>query len=201
MSKARGHPREQGAAKERSSRRRARVAADAKRLVALGKHMEAARRRAIERGRRRDEGGTCTVRRPRSERGRADASETPARAGPVRQAVWSPRRERRPQTAVRSRGLPRLRRRAGLRAAARAAVLGDARQLHRSLQHRCAGPRPAHRRRRADVVRAGGIRRHRRVHDGDPLHAVRAVAVAEPCDRPSRSQRCWRCSSASSRCA
>jgi hypothetical protein len=51
--KARGRPREQGEAKERSSRVRARVAADAGRLMLLKKHKEAARRRASERRRPR----------------------------------------------------------------------------------------------------------------------------------------------------
>ena len=61
-----------------------------------------------------------------------------------------------------------------------AAVLGDARQLHRALQHRGPRTRPAHRRGRADLVRAGRVRRHRRVHDGDPLDAIRDLALAQP---------------------
>ncbi len=90
------------------------------------------------------------------------------------------RRRHEPQAALRCGGLRRIRRRADVRAAFCAAVLGHARQLHRPLQHRGAGPGPPHRRRRADIVRAGRVRRHRRLHDGDPVHAIRAVAVVEP---------------------
>ena len=57
-------------------------------------------------------------------------------------------------------------------------VLGDARQLHRSVQHRRARPRAADGRGGPDVVRAGGVRRHRRLHDRLPDHALRIVAVA-----------------------
>ena len=66
--KARGRSREQGEAKERSSRLRARAAADPRSQRAQAKSAEAARRRAIERGRPRDAPRHANVRRPRSER-------------------------------------------------------------------------------------------------------------------------------------
>ena len=85
--------------------------------------------------------------------------------------------------------------------AGRAAVLGHARQLHRPLQHGRARPRAADRRGGPDVVRAGGVRRPRRVHVGVPHHALRHVAVAHACDRHRDHARWSRCSWASSRCA
>ena len=70
-------------------------------------------------------------------------------------------------------------RRSRRRGPARAAVLGHARQLHRPLQHRRARSRAADGRRRADVVRPGRIRGHRRLHDGDPGDALRRIPLAE----------------------
>ena len=62
-----------------------------------------------------------------------------------------------------------------------AAVLDHAAQLHRPVQHRCAGTGAADRRRGPDLVRAGGVRRHRRLCDRVPVAEFSgAVAVAEP---------------------
>jgi len=52
--KARRRPREQGEAKERSSRLRARAATDAQDIIQPQGNVEVARRRATERGRQRD---------------------------------------------------------------------------------------------------------------------------------------------------
>ena len=94
-----------------------------------------------------------------------------------------------------------VRRGAGHRSVGRPRVLGDARQLHRALQHRRARSGAADRRRGPDIVRTGGVRRTRRLHDRVP--DARSTARRRGSRWPSgwRSPRPSRCSWASSRCA
>ena len=69
----------------------------------------------------------------------------------------------------------------------RPAFLDHAPQQYRACFAGRDRPRPAHGRRRHDVVRAGRVLRLRRVHHGDPDDELRLLAMAEPPRRPRRN--------------
>ena len=85
-------------------------------------------------------------------------------------------------------------------AALHAGLLGDALGRHRHREPRRHRPRAAHRRRRHDLVRTGGVRRLRRLYDRRIDHQVRLLALGDAAGLARRRPALPRSRSGSSRC-